>query len=97
MDNYGTLPGHFMEIQENQAPPAQSEDVLEYLVERIGNFSVSDPTRTWKQLNQFESYLDSATSALLGLPFGLRNLDSIYQESIMGTTYKNQQIPLSGA
>ena len=76
----------------DQAPPAPQQDVLEDLAEKFGKFSISSPTRAWKHLKQFKSYLDTTRffepackpldnhgPSLARLPLGLKNTASVYQ------------------
>ena len=89
-DDSGTLQGRLMEIPEVQALPAQSKDALDDFIEKIQDFIISDSTQIQKIPDEFESYSDFASSALLRLPYGLRNSASIYQESSLGTTRYDQ-------
>jgi hypothetical protein len=62
-DEKAKLQGHLMEIQANQALPAQSEDALDDLVEKIQDFSIFDSTMI--RFDEFESYSDLVTGAVL--------------------------------
>jgi hypothetical protein len=50
-----------MEISADQDLPSNRQDALEDLVEKIDDFSISDPTQTHNQLKQLESYSDTVT------------------------------------
>jgi hypothetical protein len=84
-----------METSADQAPLAPQQDTLEDLAEKFGEFFISSPTRAWKHLKQFESYLDMTRffepaskpsdnhgPSLARLPLGLRNTASVYQTMV---------------
>jgi hypothetical protein len=70
-DDCGVLRAHLMEIPEAQPFPVQSMDELDHLVEKIQDFSISDSIQIQKTFNKFKSYSDSASAALLRLPYGI--------------------------
>jgi hypothetical protein len=107
-DDNGKLQSHFMEIPMLQAPPAISTTALDQLAKKFSHLSIFDLTQTREASMNQDSHLD--TSDLSGLetpsevhveepsrlPLGLKNLASIYQDTICYLMQLEQAISLMG-
>ena len=108
-DDHDQLQSRLVEIPSPQASPVASVATLDPLAKKFSHLSISDLTRTRKATESQDSHLNTSNLSKLEtpsdvlieepscFPLGLKNLTSVFQESIQPLLQSEHEIPLIGA